>query len=266
MSLSWRKHLRISLSADSLVLAAYERGLRPGKPRSALTPVLGNPNDPEWRAAVDALPEALADFRDHEVSVVLADQFVRYALLAWNPALKSEEQWLALARHRLGSVHGAAAADWDVKLTETAPSGPRLACAVDRELLAELAAKLAAANVRLVSAQPFLVAAFNRIRRTIGKGSCWLVVEEPRRITLAFIQHGVWMAVRGRRVDAGWRGTLPALIERESAFLALSEPCTRVIVCAQNGFDPDMHEAFRTEAVDYGELALGRNEAAWSEA
>ena len=55
--------------------------------------------------------------------MVLADQFVRYALLAWNPALKSEEQWLALARHRLGSVHGAPAADWDVKLTETAPGG-----------------------------------------------------------------------------------------------------------------------------------------------
>jgi hypothetical protein len=92
------------------------------------------------------------------------------------------------------------------------------------------------------------------------------VVEEPRRLTLAFIQHGVWMAVRSRRADPGWRGALPELIERESAFLALSEPCTRVIVCAQDGFDPDMHEAFRTEAVDYGELALGWGEAGWSEA
>ena len=262
MSPLWRNHLRISLSADSLTLAAYERGLRPGKARSAVTPVQGNPNDPEWRAAVDALPGTLAAFGNHEVSVVLADQFVRYALLPWNPALKSDEQWLALARHRLGSVHGAAAAEWDVKLTETAPNGPQLACAVDRELLAELSAKLAAANVRLISAQPFLVAAFNRIRRTIGNGSCWLLVEEPRPLTLAFIQHGVWVAVRSRRTDPGWRGALPELIERESAFLALSEPCTRVIVCAQHGFDPDMHEAFRTEAVDYGELALGLTKAA----
>jgi hypothetical protein len=193
--------------------------------------------------------------------VVLADQFVRYVLLPWNAALKSAEQWLALARHRLGAVHGAAAADWDVKLTETAPSGPRLACALDRELLAELAARLVAANVRLVSVQPFLVAAFNRIRRAIGNGSCWLVVEEPRRLTLAFVQHGVWVAVRGRRADAGWRAALPELIQRESALLALSEPCTRVIVCAQDGFDPDLHEAFRTEAVNYGELAL-----AWEQA
>jgi hypothetical protein len=257
----WRNQLRISLSAERLVLAAYERGLRPGKARSSVTPVQGNPNQPEWRAALDALPEALAGFRNHEVSVVLADQFVRYVLLAWSPALKSEEQWLALARHRLATVHGAAAAGWSVKLTETAPSGPRLACAVDRELLEELAAKLVAADVRLVSAQPFLVAAFNRIRRAIGNASCWLVVEEPRRLTLAFIQHGVWLAVRSRRTDPGWRARLPELIERESAFLALSEPCTRVVVCAQDGFDPDMHEAFRMEAVDYAELALAKEPA-----
>jgi len=257
----WRNHLRISIGAESVVLAAYERGLRPGRGRTRVTPVQGNPNDPEWRGALDALPDALAGLRNHDVSVVLADQFVRYVLLAWNPALKNEEQWLALARHRLGAVHGTPAADWDVKLTATAPSGPRLACAVDRELLGELAAKLVAANVRLVSVQPFLVAAFNRIRRAIGNGSCWLVIEEPRRLTLAFIQHGVWVAVRSRRTDAGWRAALPELIERESAFLALSEPCTRVIVCAQDGFDPDMHEAFRTQAVDYGELAL-----AWEQA
>jgi len=250
----WRNRLRISLAADRLVLRA-------NKSRTSAVPVQISPNGPEWRAAVDALPGVLASFRNHDVSLVLADQLVRYALLAWNAALKTEEQWLALARHRLAAVHGAAAADWDAKLTETAPAGPRLACAVDRALLGELAAVFTAANVRLVSVQPFLVAAFNRIRRTIGNGSCWLVVEEPGRLTLAFIRRGVWLAVRSRRADQGWRAALPDLIERESAFLALSEPCTRVIVCAQEAFDPGMHEAFRLQAVDYRELALASEQA-----
>jgi hypothetical protein len=100
------------------------------------------------------------------------------------------------------------------------------------------------------------VAAFNRIRRSIGSGSCWLVIEEPRRLTLAFIQRGVWLAVRSRRADAGWRGALPELLERESAFLALSQPCTRVIVCAQGEFDTAQYEAWHTKAVEYGALAL----------
>jgi hypothetical protein len=246
----------VSLCPDRLVLASYARGLRAGKPKNGITPVQTNPNDQEWRGAVDAIPQVLNAYKNHDVSVVIADQFVRYALLPWNAALKTEEQWMTLARHRLTAVHGAAAASWEIKLTDTAPMGPRLACAADRELIDELAAKFVAANTRLVSVQPFLVAAFNRIRSTIGNGSCWLVIEEPGRLTLAFIRHGVWVAIRSRRTDKSWRAALPEIIERESAFLALSEPCTRVIVCAQDAFDTEMHEAFRTQAVDYRELAL----------
>ena len=100
VSLLWRNHIRISLCAESScsppTSAACAR-----KGKASVTPVQGNPNDPEWRAALDALPAALAGFHGHDVSVVLADQFVRYALLPWNAALKSAEQWLALARHRL---------------------------------------------------------------------------------------------------------------------------------------------------------------------
>ena len=251
MSLLWRsRKQRIGLCPDRLLLS-----------KNKVLSVAPSNDAVEWRPAVEALPEVLAGLQKHEVSVVLADQFVRYALLPWSAALKSETQWLALARHRLTAIHGPAAAGWDVKLADTGPTAPRLACAVERELIEALAAKFVAANVQLSSVQPFLVAAFNRIRSTIGNGSCWLVVEEPRRLTLAFVQHGVWAAVRSRRTDAGWRATLPELIQRESAFLALSEPCTRLIVCAQDGFDPDLHEALRTEAVNYGELAL-----AWEQA
>ena len=82
------------------------------------------------------------------------------------------------------------------------------------------------------------------------------MVEEPGRLTLAYLQKGAWIAVRSRRVDAQWRLVLPEIIERESACLALSETCTRVIVCAQEAFDTGMHEAFRLDAVSYKELAL----------
>ena len=246
MSLLWRnQRRRLGLCADRVFLS-----------KSRVIPVAPSADAAEWRAAVDALPEILASLKCREASVVLADQFVRYALLPWNAAIKNDEQWLALARHRLAAIHGPAAAGWEVKLTDTAPSGPRLACAVDRALIEELAAKFVAASVHLTSVQPFLIAAFNRIRRTIGTGSCWLMVEEPGRLTLAFIQRGVWVAIRSRRADSRWREMLPEIIERESAFLALSAPCTRVIVCAQGSFDTQAYESWDTRAVSYGELAL----------
>ena len=121
MLLSFRKKpLRIVLAADRVIA-------------SEARPVAVEPTG-DWQPAVQALP-AILHGRKGQAAVVLADQFVRYTLLQPNESLKTEEQWLALARHRFTAVHGSRAADWEVKLTETAPSGPRLACAVDKRLI-----------------------------------------------------------------------------------------------------------------------------------
>ena len=244
MSLSWlkRKHLRIGLGAQRVMVSG--------------TKAVEVEGADDWRAALATLPEILKAHSTREASVVLADQFVRYALLPWNQAVKSRAQWLALARHRFGALHGAAAAAWEVKVSETAQQGSRLACAVDRELVEQLASIFTSSRVKLVSVEPFLVAAFNRIRQQVGNGSCWIVVEEPGRLTLALIQRGAWLAIRTRRSDERWRLVLPEILERETAFLGLDGPCTRVIVCTQGEFDPQMHDAWRAQAMSYRDLAL----------
>jgi len=243
VSLSWRnKQLRIGLGPDRIYVSdarAIELAA----------------NDGSWNASVETLAASLGGMKG-EAAVVLADQFVRYALLPYNETLKTREQWLALATHRFNTLHGPRATEWQISVTETAPQGARLACAVDRALVNQLMEVFSKANMRLVSVQPFLVAAFNRIRKTVGNGSCWLVVEEPGRLTLALIQRGMWIAIRSRRVDSGLRNALPEILERESAFLGLAQPITRVIVCAQREFDVEMHDAWRAEALAYSELAL----------
>jgi hypothetical protein len=215
-----------------------------------------------WRPAVDALSRILPLHKGDTASLVLADQFVRYALLPWSETLKTHEQWLALARHRFASIHGPVANDWEIKFAGTAPAGPRLACAADRELIAELTEQFSASGVRLVSVQPFLVAAFNQVKDKVlaSGGSCWMVVEEPGRLTLALFLRGVWAAIRSRRMDNSgdftWRRVLPEILERESALLGLEEPCTRVVVCAQGPFDTFEHESFRTDALSYQDLSM----------
>ena len=244
MSLLWRnKQLRVGLAPDRI----YMSGARAIE--------LAANDDGSWNAPVAALASSLGGMKG-EAAVVLADQFVRYTLLPYNETLKTREQWLALATHRFNTLHGPRAAEWQITVTETAPMGARLACAVDRALVAELMEVFGKANMRLVSVQPFLVVAFNRIRKTVGNGSCWIVVEEPGRLTLALIQRGMWIAIRSRRADSGLRNLLPEILERESAFLGLAQPVTRVIVCAQHDFDTEMHDAWRAEAISYRELAL----------
>jgi hypothetical protein len=243
VSLLWRnKQLRIGLAADRIDVSGAK----------AVELAAG---DGTWNPVLEALEPMLKGMKG-EAAVVLADQFVRYTLLPWNETLKTAEQWNALASHRFTTLHGPKAGDWQVNVAQTAPMGPRLACAVDRELIQRLADLFVKANIRLASVQPFLVAAFNRIRKTVGNGSCWIVVEEAGRLTLALIQRGMWVAIRTRRADKTWRNVLPEMLERESAFLGLSSPITRVIVCAQGEFNTEMYDAWRTEALGYRELAL----------
>ncbi len=243
MSLSWlrRKPLRIGLGAKRIMVSG-------GK----AVDLQGD----DWRNAVNALPEVLKAHKGAEASVVLADQFARYALLPHNDAVKSADQWLSLAKHRFSALHGPVAAEWEVKVTQTAPHGARLACAVDRELVHNLITTFVHEGVKLIAVQPFLVAAFNKIRQQVGNGSCWIVVEEPGRLTLALLQRGAWVAIRSRRSDERWRVVLPEILERESAFLGLDQPCTRVIVCAQGAFDPELHQDWRAQAISYRDLAL----------
>jgi hypothetical protein len=239
----WRnKQLRIGLAPDRVYIAG-------GKS------VELDAQDGSWNAPVEALAGTIAGMKG-EAAVVLADQFVRYTLLPWSETLKTAEQWAALAAHRFATLHGPRSAEWQVSVAETAPMGARLACAVDRMLVTRLMEVFAAANMRLVSMQPFLVAAYNRIRKSVGNGSCWIVVEELGRLTLALIQRGAWLAIRARRSDSRWHDALPEILERETAFLGLEAPCTRVIVCAQGHFDTEMHDDWRAHSLSYRELAL----------
>jgi hypothetical protein len=225
-----RERLRIGLGSNWLTVAGYRRSLRSKPIRREVIPVEPSSAAASWQAAVDALPAALARAGKAEVTVVLSNHFVRYALLPWTPHVKARDEWMALARHRLAAAHGATVDDWSIRISETASRGPRIASAVDKALLAAITQRVGASRAVLVSVQPYLMAAFNRIRHLIGGESCWLVVEEPGRLTLALIECGLWSAIRTRRKDDGWRDALPEILERESAMLALTEPCAQAVI------------------------------------
>src|SRR4051812_35231762 len=87
--LSRRKALRFALSADR-VIGPDGQGVAVSNRADARF---------DWQAALEALP-ALLKGRKGEAAVVVADQFVRYTLLQHNAGLKTDDQWLALARHR----------------------------------------------------------------------------------------------------------------------------------------------------------------------
>lgn len=257
MSLLWRDQVRLGVGPDRLVVAAYRRGVHPRLVRKDILRV--EPAESEsWRASVEAIPPALTTSATQrpDVSVVLSNTFVRYALLPWNPALRTDAEWVALARHRLQSVHAEVPGEWEVRVTETMRGGPLVACAVERSLLDALEAKIAEGRARLLSVQPYLMAAFNRLRHKISNQTCWLVIEEPGCLLLVLIQRGSWVSIRNRRVDERWREQFPEILERESALLALGEPCNDVVVYTPSAFETDSFGGYRLR-----DLTLARGTA-----
>lgn len=246
MSRLSRNPLCIGVWPDRLILCTDRRDPRSANAGRDINPVESSPDSVQWQAALDQLPSALAlsEPAKPEVTCILSNHFVRYALLPWNAALKTDAEWLALARHRLASVHGNTAAAWALRVTETGPNGPRIASASDQALIDALEAKIAECGAHLVSVQPYLMAAFNGMRANMDN-FCWLVIEEPGRLTLALIVDGIWRVIRNHRVDAGWRTILPEILERENAVLAIEQPCTQAVICTQEAFSTNMHGGFR---------------------
>jgi hypothetical protein len=231
MAFSWTRALRIVLGPDRVIVGH---------------------DVIHTQAPLEAFAEQVCRRKRAKVTVVLANAHVRYALLAANDTLKTDEQWLALAQYRLSGVLGDPAA-WDVRVTDT--GGARIAAAVERRLLEEIDARVAAAGATLVSVQPYLMAAFNALRSRGANGNWWLVMEEPGRLTLALMREGAWAALRSRRVDDHWRVVLPEILERESALLGLDAPEARVTVCADGSFD-ETYEHLSLEALEYRRCAM----------
>ena len=88
MSPSWHDRLRIGLTPDRLLAAAYGRGMRPRLVKTE-TVALPSPGADPWSSAVVALPGMIATLglRRPQVTVVLSNAFVRYAVLPWSAAL-----------------------------------------------------------------------------------------------------------------------------------------------------------------------------------
>jgi hypothetical protein len=215
----WRAELRVGLCPDRLVF------------RDSVQPVAGDP--------VAALKESVGRSR---VSVVVSNHFMRYALLPGSGVLKSDEDWLAYARHEFQATYGTQTSAWHIALCATGSNAPRLACAVDEELLASIRTLPGLASV-----EPYLMTAFNARRRSLSRRTAWFVLQEPGRLVLCLFTKGRWKRVRTRQASGDWQASLPDLLDRELA-AASDVECSEALVCAEDEL-PERLGAYRIRDV-----------------
>jgi hypothetical protein len=171
----------------------------------ALEPL--SPEEPQpWQGAVEDFARRIAALRKRvDVTVVLSNHFVRYAVLPERDGATTPEEELALARFHFTKIHGDRVKGWEVRVFDG------LACAIDAALLEGIKnAFPRKGKSKLVSVQPRLMAAYNAARRRIPREGAWLLLAEPGRTCLACVAAKGWGSVHnGRETDA------EELLERE---------------------------------------------------
>ena len=176
MSRLWADQFGIALFPERLVLARASGGFRRRLAHKEIVVFPpAEPGVPLWQPAVDALGAKVAAgaLAKADVTLVLSNRFVHYAVVPWSDTLGSKEEELAYARHCFARVHGSEADDWEIKLGSAKPGEPRLACAVEQSLIEALDTRMSPLASRYRSLQPHLMASFNRWRARLSGRPSW---------------------------------------------------------------------------------------------
>jgi hypothetical protein len=205
----FKDRLLIGLSSAEMSVVRYRGLFKPTRIETgsvACDPAFGN--EP-WQGAVSAL-KAVPIGDKCSVTLVLSNQFVRYAIVPWSSALGTTAEEDAYVRHHFAKIHGERAKAWTLRATESAAGAPRLASAIDTALLAAIREALQEKPLaRLISVQPQLMSKFNEWRSAIPASGAWLVLAEPERACVALHAAGQWRSVQNGK--GAWR----ALLDRE---------------------------------------------------
>ena len=235
MSRSWRERLVISISPHELAFVRMTGGLRTGVTSQYVVPCETAFGPEPWDGAMAVLRDQSGAILDDalDITVVLSNHFVRYSLISWNEALSGTQEQLAFARHSFVKIHGDRAKTWMLSLSEESHGAPRVASAIDTELLERIRQCFPpSGKARLVSVQPCLMAAVNLWYRPVSQDGAWLLIVERGRNCLALHAEGRWQAIVNTKGNEASPVEWAELLNRERLRAAMVDPATKVLVCA----------------------------------
>ena len=210
MSLPWRDEVGLLIAPTCVVATRRSGGFRSRFEDEFQTV---EPDDEGgYGRALQAVSELLqaTKWQRADARIVIADAWVRYAMVPWVSGLTLSER-LVHSWHVFEQAYGDMRQDWTLTLTDTAPGGQQLACAMPNMLLETLSSLAATARLRIQNLQPQLVVAFNCSRRLIPVPNGWFVSMAAGSLAAAQFGPGGWQQVRSVRIGSDWAAELQRL-------------------------------------------------------
>jgi hypothetical protein len=172
-----------------------------------------------------------------DVEVVLSNHFVRYLLVEAQPDLSSLDEEQAFVRFSFSEIYGDDVQNWSIRWGEGLDLTPQVASAVDQGLVDQIKKELTNAGLRLQSLKPYLMAAFNHIRKSIDFRTFCFVLVEPGRVCIGSFQDGDWKSLRSSRLGVDWADELPSVIERELQMIGPDVEIENMLLCLPGYFN-----------------------------
>lgn len=238
MSRWWGERIQVAIDSDRLLLTKFGRGRRPAM-KDQVSITIRDDGSNDWSERFKPLTDLLLTppWRGCVLEAVLSHQYCRLALLPAGIALRNQREEAEFARLRLIQNNGDIPANWEIAVATNSPATPRIACAVDRELLTALDEAARQAKSYVTSVQPYLAAAFNCHRRLLGNRHLWFATLENQRLCLTRVQNGHWYSLRVSRQFGLPGETLESALSHECLLSETDDAPMQVMLCAPNSPD-----------------------------
>lgn len=212
MLLSWHDRFLLALTPGQVTLLHAAPGLSPAY--SGHQTVCEA--EQGWQGALEALAAMLPQYqcRHAQARVVLSNRLVRYQLVPWSEQLDSPQEWQAMVQHCFRQAYGEVAEQWLYRWCDNGYGQPVLACAIDSALLQALQQLFDGMGIRLLSLQPFLMAACNHWRRQLAGQDGAFLLAEPGLVGLLCYRRRHWQELLFEVLPDGEPDALPAVVQR----------------------------------------------------
>ena len=242
----WSDQLQIVLTPERVTITRLASSLLGGsfKPREMVSNSMPcaalEQGEHTWQPALRALQALLKqkNISNCSATVLLSNHFVRYQLINTQPDLSGLDEEQAFVRFSFAEVYGDEVNRWQLRWGSGLQLSPQVASAIDNALIEQIETTLNSAAVKLSSLQPYLMAAFNYVRKWINDSPHWFVLVEPGSACAGFMQGGDWQQLHTSRLGADWAADLPRVLGREFQMVGPIGERSQMIVCLPGYIDP----------------------------
>jgi hypothetical protein len=187
--------------------------LKPGSKPEYLTR-LSSVEDASFSAlaafVMPASDEDVGSSQPTAIGVVISNRFCRYLVVPWSESLLAADAGKAYLQSAFVEVYGEGAREWDVVCQDVGYGRPRLACAIEAELLRRVRSACADRELRLAFVRPYFDVALDHFRGQMTTGHGALAVVEDDVVSIGSWVDGAIVEIDVEPCVGDWRGAVSA--------------------------------------------------------